>query len=201
MNIYYVYFYLRSKDSETARAGTPYYIGKGCKNRAWNKHCNVPVPKDKSKIILVKEELTELQAFILERYYIKWFGRKGIDENGVLRNITEGGEGIDSNTASILNFKKVKNGNNPWQRRPDGSSYSKDRVINGTHPLLGKNLSGTHNPKYNNQKHQFKHKDGKIFIGTQFEFRNKYKLDQGNVTKLIQERSKSVKGWYLSISP
>lgn len=27
-NIYYVYAYIRSKDSETARAGTPYYIGK-----------------------------------------------------------------------------------------------------------------------------------------------------------------------------
>jgi hypothetical protein len=29
MSIYYVYAYLRSKDSPTAIAGTPYYIGKG----------------------------------------------------------------------------------------------------------------------------------------------------------------------------
>jgi len=26
--IYYVYFYLRSKDSQNGKAGTPYYIGK-----------------------------------------------------------------------------------------------------------------------------------------------------------------------------
>lgn len=29
MNIYYVYTYIRSKDSEIAKTGTPYYIGKG----------------------------------------------------------------------------------------------------------------------------------------------------------------------------
>ena len=33
MNIYYVYQYLREKDSKTAPAGTPYYVGKGHKER------------------------------------------------------------------------------------------------------------------------------------------------------------------------
>jgi len=52
MDIYYVYFYLRSKESKTAKAGTPYYVGKGKGNRCVEKHHKgIPVPKNKDKII------------------------------------------------------------------------------------------------------------------------------------------------------
>ena len=113
MNIYYVYFYLRSKDSQTAKAGTPYYVGKGKKNRLKNKHKNVPVPKDKSKIIIVEQNLTELQSFILERYYIRWFGRKDTG-TGILINKTDGGEGVSGSVTvkdSFGNTKSVSTNN------------------------------------------------------------------------------------------
>jgi hypothetical protein len=87
MNIYYIYFYLRSDY-------TPYYVGKGKEKRAWEKgKGEIRPPKDKSKIILVEQELSELLAFILERYYIRWFGRKD-NNTGILRNKTDGGEGV-----------------------------------------------------------------------------------------------------------
>lgn len=35
--IYYVYAYLREKDSDTASTGSPYYIGKGKNKRAWER--------------------------------------------------------------------------------------------------------------------------------------------------------------------
>ena len=91
MSTYYTYAYLRSVDSNTSRAGTPYYIGKGTGNRMYEKH-RVHRPKTKSNIVILETNLTEIGAFALERRMIKWYGRKDLG-TGILLNLTEGGEG------------------------------------------------------------------------------------------------------------
>jgi hypothetical protein len=96
MNIYpqgfYVYAYIRSKDSKTAKAGTPYYIGKGKNNRAFVKHGKLGMPINKKYIIVMEQNLTNVGALAIERRLIRWYGRKDLG-TGILLNMTSGGEG------------------------------------------------------------------------------------------------------------
>jgi len=91
---FYVYTYLRNKDSITGKTGTPYYIGKGNGNRAYVKHF-APVPKNHSNIIFIEQKLTEQQAHNLEIELIAKYGRKDLG-TGILHNRTNGGEGISN---------------------------------------------------------------------------------------------------------
>ena len=85
--MFYVYKYLRED-------GSPYYIGKGKDDRAWykGKHERIHLPKDKSRIVIVQENLSEEQAFQLESELIEYYGRKDLN-TGILHNLTNGGEG------------------------------------------------------------------------------------------------------------
>jgi hypothetical protein len=83
---YYTYAYLREDR-------TPYYIGKGQGNRAYRRSKKrINPPKDKSRIIILKQNITEEEAFKHEIYMIAVFGRKDLG-TGILHNRTDGGEG------------------------------------------------------------------------------------------------------------
>jgi group I intron endonuclease len=99
-NRFYTYAYLR-KD------GSPYYIGKGTKNRAYNKHQDgINLPKDKFRIIFLKQNLTEEEAFKHEKYMIAVFGRKDLG-TGILYNRTDGGEGASGIVFSEERKKRI----------------------------------------------------------------------------------------------
>lgn len=140
MTIYYVYAYLRSKDSATAKAGTPYYIGKGCGRRIYERH-DVAVPKNSFNIVFLERNLTEVGALALERRYIKWYGRKDNNPNGILHNRTDGGDGgktISTARRKQINKELWKAG--VFDNRPPLSEASKKQIAS---KLSGKTINLT----------------------------------------------------------
>ena len=84
---YYCYVYKRED-------GTPYYIGKGKGSRAFISSGRIiSPPRDRTNIFFACEGVTESEAFEMEVALISLLGRKDLG-TGILRNKTDGGEGV-----------------------------------------------------------------------------------------------------------
>jgi len=101
MNEFYVYQYLRED-------GTPYYIGKGKNKRIFEDHGKIAVPKNPLYIQIIKENISESEAFVLEIELIKKYGRKD-NGTGILHNKTDGGEGLSNPSQETREKMKINN--------------------------------------------------------------------------------------------
>lgn len=97
---YYTYAYLRED-------GTPYYIGKGKAGRINNNLHNINLPPENRRVYL-KKNLTDEEARKHEVYMIAILGRKDLG-TGILRNMTDGGEGCAGRCLSEETKKKLSN--------------------------------------------------------------------------------------------
>ena len=180
--MFYTYAYLREDK-------TPYYIGKGKGNRLYDhrgKNC-IP-PKDKSKIIKLKQNLTEEEAFKHEIYMIAVFGKK-CDETGILMNIADGGNappkmcGNDSPTKrpevrekiGAANKISLKGRKVSKEVRQKQSNTWKEKLKNNPRPMsyYTENLKKmTERNKIDKDKHR-KHSEfmkGKVFKGNRITY-------------------------------
>lgn len=88
--VYYVYIH-KKKDTDQI-----FYVGKGHGRRAWESigrsyYWNNVVSKHGFVVEFLKEGLSELEAYALEKQAIKEYGR--FQKGGFLVNLTDGGEG------------------------------------------------------------------------------------------------------------
>ena len=67
------------------------------------------------QVYILEEDLTSKEAKALEIKYIKRFGRKGIDKNGVLTNVMPGGDGHDRKSSKFCR-----------EAHPDSSNWATD---------------------------------------------------------------------------
>jgi len=115
----------------------PYYIGKGTGRRAYHVHDNVSVPP-KDRVLILKNNLTEEEAFNHEMYMIFLFGKKS--EGGILENINDGGR---YNTPPSWIGKK----------HTEETKQKISKSVSGkNHPFYGKSLTEEHKNKIKETK-------------------------------------------------
>lgn len=220
---FYVYAFLRSKDSAHGTKYSPYYIGKGNGHRAFaKKGRTAPVPKDKSFIVFIQEGLTEDEAFALERYCIKMYGRIDIG-TGMLRNLCDGGEGssgmivpLERRAQMSQVAKEVAERDRRWKGE-NNPKFGGDAVRGPLNPMWGRQHSEETRKKigakakvfYNTPEGRLANKlkaqkylyelidpDGEVYVTENlWEFSKQYNLTNASLNNVVHGKAAHHKGW------
>lgn len=108
MDNFVVYAYVRSGPDRFGRMGTFYYIGKGKPGRPFDSRNRVgaKTPQDEKNIVILHKDLPEDLALDYEKRLILFYGRIDLyPEWGILRNLTDGGEGV----SGLVRSEEYKN--------------------------------------------------------------------------------------------
>lgn len=147
---FYIYLLFRPN-------GRPCYLGKG-RGERWTKHerrgthnlhlsriiknAKAPLPK-----VIIRDGLTEEEAFVLEKIFIKAIGRE--KDGGPLVNKTDGGEGVSGHVHSAETRKKLSEalkGRPGWNK---GVPVTEDARVKMRAAKIGKRQKREHVAKRN----------------------------------------------------
>jgi hypothetical protein len=152
--MYYTYAYLRED-------GTPYYIGKGKRNRLHEYHTKFVKLPPRDRRIILKQFDTEQEAYNHEMYMIAIYGRKDI-QTGILINRTVGGDKPPEN--DIAGWNKGIKMNYPPERAErisealKGKKKSKEHCENLSKAMQGKTPWNKGKSKFNSEEEKLQHK-------------------------------------------
>ena len=167
---YYTYAYLREDK-------TPYYIGKGQGNRIYDKRKTTKPPKDKSRVIFLKQNLTEEEAFKHEIYMIAVFGRKDLG-TGILHNRTGGGEGSSGRVPSEETRRRLSESGK-------GRTHSEETKKKMSEAAKGNTYSLGHIPS-----EEYKRKMSEASKGKIISKETRRKLSEWNKGKTLSEETR-----------
>lgn len=154
---FYTYAYLREDR-------TPYYIGKGKGRRAWDKdRKGARRPKDNSRILILKRNLTEKEAFRHEKYMIFLLGRKNLG-TGILRNLTDGGEGSSGYVPTEETRLKLSDASRGRKHTKESRIKISKAKMGERHPYFRKRLDENHRRKMSEVKRGKKNCNSKSFV-------------------------------------
>jgi hypothetical protein len=121
---FYVYEYLRATGSANGRAGSPWYVGKGFGDRAFDKTGHYSFPKERKNIHIIADNMSKEDALQAEMLLIHFHGRVDIG-TGCLRNRTDGGEGCRGAKRSDETRRKLRDKTlKEWEvKKASGYSY------------------------------------------------------------------------------
>ena len=176
---YYTYAYLREDK-------TPYYVGKGKKNRINDYHTKfVKVPPEERRLFL-KQNLTEEEAFKHEVYMINVLGRKDLG-TGILINRTDGGDG----GLGIIKSEEDKKRMSKLMKGKAKSAEHKRKIALGN---MGKKLNEETKRKISETLKR-KFQDGEIVAPA-----NKGRTPSEETRRKMSEAAKNTKGKRLPLT-
>ena len=118
---------------------TPFYIGKGRPDRPYRKGGRPCPTPDLDRILILYKDLDEESALDVEKKLIKGYGRKGIDEGGILLNRSSGGRGVHGVSCSDKTREKMSKSAKSSGR--SGRNHQGTKLHDWTHNDHGDHLS------------------------------------------------------------
>lgn len=138
--MFYIYLHIQSDTSK------PFYVGKGKGDRAYStnrsKLWKNVASKHGWKAVIICDDLTEEEAFEVEKFYIKEYGRRNLG-TGNLVNLTDGGEGLSGHIVSEETRNKISEANK-GKMKPPCSEEQRTKISEAckgrVSPWKGKNV-------------------------------------------------------------